>query len=290
MKFNIPGKTYLVGEYAVLLGGSALGLSTDPSFSFEIGADIQSTVHPDSPAGRYLHKNDRQFVNGQLYDPYRIGGFGRSTAEYWSALLPDLIQKPANLSEILDQYKSLHSGSGVDLAFQYLGEISHVHTAEGIFERLNWPFGNLNFYIVSTGVKINTHEHISEINMNHLKELPEISSDVVTSFKSGNESQFLNQMNRWTNKLSELGLTHPNSSSLKTRLEYFDEIKLVKPCGALGADVLLVFFDDQFAEIVKNILNQQDLQILASAVNLAVGIERQIFGYQNLNSGVDHVD
>lgn len=290
MKFNIPGKTYLVGEYAVLLGGSALGLSTDPSFSFELRTDIQSAVHPDSPAGRYLHKNNRQFISGQLHDPYRLGGFGRSTAEYWSATLPDLIETQVEFSELLAEYKSLHSGSGVDLAFQYFGEVSHVHTAEDIFEKLSWPFENLNFYIVSTGLKINTHEHISQLNMNHLKDLPPISSEVVTAFKSGDENYFLQKLNLWANKLEELGLTHPNSTKLKRSLEDWDEIKLVKPCGALGADVLLVLFKNEHSEAVKNILNQHGLQILASSSNLAIGIEKQLLSYQSLNTGATHVD
>ena len=32
MKLAIPGKTFLVGEYAVLVGGKALGVATEPYF------------------------------------------------------------------------------------------------------------------------------------------------------------------------------------------------------------------------------------------------------------------
>ncbi len=55
MKFFIPGKTFLVGEYAVLLGGAALGLATKPYFELTEADDEKrgNDFHSDSPAGRY---------------------------------------------------------------------------------------------------------------------------------------------------------------------------------------------------------------------------------------------
>lgn len=289
MKFNIPGKTYLVGEYAVLLGGSALGLATDPSFKLNFDSDVNFVVHPESPAGRYLQMNHRSNISGELIDPYHLGGFGRSTAEYWSAVLPDLLRTRSNLSDILDQYKSLHTGSGVDLVFQYLGEVSHVNTFQGVFEKLKWPFKKLDFFIVPTGLKINTHEHLSQLDINSLSDLPAISSKVVDAFKSADEEFFIDELSHWTSKLAQLKLTHSNSTELKVKLEKFKQIKLVKPCGALGADVLLVFFDQPDFIAVKNILNQNNLRPLSSSIDLTQGVESQILHYQIFSPEINHV-
>ena len=66
MKFFIPGKTFLVGEYAVLLGGAALGLATKPYFELtETEADeAADEFHPDSPAGRYLKPENKKSLAG----------------------------------------------------------------------------------------------------------------------------------------------------------------------------------------------------------------------------------
>ena len=70
MKFFVPGKTFLVGEYAVLLGGASLGLATKPYFEFDYLQDVadadldlkrlktEKSFHPDSPAGMLVKKHN----------------------------------------------------------------------------------------------------------------------------------------------------------------------------------------------------------------------------------------
>ncbi|MFZ4403528.1 MAG: hypothetical protein ACOYOK_05440 [Pseudobdellovibrionaceae bacterium] len=113
MHFDIPGKTFLVGEYLAMKTGQALVVTTAPGFSvdieilkanqefgakdssiskFESGSDNQF-LHllssPQSPAA-LLFKSEPEFIL-QKFDfknHLGLGGFGASTAEflavYWA--------------------------------------------------------------------------------------------------------------------------------------------------------------------------------------------------------------
>lgn len=281
MKLEVPGKTYLFGEYSVLLGGAAVGLATQPCFQITYptqppvdgGGLIQ--FHPESPAGRYLVKYQKS-VSASLLDPYLLGGFGRSTAEYWAAIVPDLLTTPRDFHSVLAEYKSLHQGSGIDLAFQYFGSICLADPAHGFFQTFSWHFENLDFFVLSTGKKIATHEHLKTLDLDSLKELPALSEKMTHVFAENKEFEFLSLMKQWCALLIEHQLIHPESLEMKAQLESFESIKLAKPCGALGADVILVFFAKSQKETVKNFLFQNDFLIQAHSSDLAPGVLAQL--------------
>lgn len=279
MKFEVPGKTFLVGEYSVLLGGSALGLATQPGFeiSFERNYNQQDSVsfHPESPAGLYLKKNSKSLMVS-IKDPYPHGGFGRSTAEYWAAVVPDLIKTNKNFYEIFDEYKSLHMGSGIDLAFQYFGNVCLADPLLQLYQTFNWHFENLDFYILSTGFKVATHEHLKTLDLKSLHELPVLSNRITQIYAENKEFEFLSLMKQWCALLEKYQLTHPNSLEMKAQLESFESIKLAKPCGALGADVIIVFFAKTHKLSVKNYLTENNFQIQAHSSDLVTGVISQI--------------
>lgn len=281
MKLEVPGKTYLFGEYSVLLGGAAVGLATQPCFQItylpHTLPDATGVIefHPESPAGRYLAKHQKA-VSASLLDPYLLGGFGRSTAEYWAARVPDLLTNPQDFHSLLAEYKSLHKGSGIDLAFQYFGSICLADPAHGFFQTFNWHFENLDFFVLSTGKKIVTHEHLETLDLNSLKELPPLSEKMTHVFAANKEFEFLSLMKQWCSLLIEHQLIHPDSLEMKAKLESFESIKLAKPCGALGADVILVFFAKSQKETVKNFLFQNDFLIQAHSTDLAPGVLAQL--------------
>jgi len=74
-----------------------------------------------------------------------------------------------------------------------------------------------------------------------------------------------------------------NSLKIKAQLESFEFVKLAKPCGALGADVLIVFFAKAHKETVKNHLLQNKFQIQAHSSDLTEGVKSQIEKYRGLN-------
>lgn len=297
MKINIPGKTFLVGEYSVLMGGSALGIATKPFFEIIYNsaisdrtiADPPLVFHPASAAGLYLKKYSKSiqppFIT--IKDPYPLGGFGRSTAEYFAVAIPELLKKESTFYDIFAEYKSLHSGSGADLAFQYFGKICLADPSLQFYQTFNWHFENLDFFILSTGLKISTHEHLSEIKNNKkldsLRDLPVLSNKITRVFSENREFEFLALMKEWCKLLNFHGLTHTHSLEMKAQLESFDSIKLAKPCGALGADVMIIFFAKTHQETVKNHLLQNKFHIQAHSSDLSAGVASQI---QNQQQGL----
>lgn len=281
MKLEVPGKTYLFGEYSVLLGGAAIGLATQPCFQINYQPPTPAAApgliqfHPESPAARYLEKHKKS-VAATLQDPYLLGGFGRSTAEYWAVLIPDLLTNPRDFHALLAEYKSLHQGSGIDLAFQYFGSVCLADPTHGFFQTFSWHFENLDFFVLSTGKKIATHEHLKTLDLDSLKDLPALSEKLTHVYAENKEFEFLSLMKQWCALLMEHKLIHPDSLELKARLESFESIKLAKPCGALGADVILVFFAKSQKESVKNFLYQNDFLIQAHSSDLAPGVHAQL--------------
>lgn len=89
----IPGKTFFFGEYAALIGGYAVLLTTRPGFELLIEKSTklsENPFHPLSPAGKYFQKYKIFFSNWQLQfiDHYNgCGGFGASTAQFLGVVL-----------------------------------------------------------------------------------------------------------------------------------------------------------------------------------------------------------
>lgn len=282
MTFHVPGKTYLVGEYAVLAGGAALGLATRPYFKIDYSAPEKTQLHTESPAAKLLKTQGRE-VDFQIENPY-TGGFGYSAAEYWAVAIPDILKSRPHFSEMLKEYKKNHSGSGVDLAFQYFGRVCLADPAVQFYQNFSWHFENLDFAAISTGLKVPTHEHLKELNPEILKSLPAQSEKVIQAFSRNREFEFLAELRKWADQLQNLGLTTDRSVALRAELEKFPSIKLAKPCGALGADVILVFFAKSHKESVRVFLENQQQKVIAFSDHLCAGLQSQLN-----NSGETHV-
>ena len=102
LRFEIPSKTFVIGEYLALEGTASMVLATEPCFIIKTTRDLSTELHPNSPGGQ-LHKQMKQKENYFIEDPHGgRGGFGRSTAEYLSVFIHDLILKrnvSGNVSE-----------------------------------------------------------------------------------------------------------------------------------------------------------------------------------------------
>src|SRR2546428_4699048 len=86
-RFDIAGKVFVLGEYAVLGGLPALVAAVTPRFSGSLSeqANGEGGYHPESPVGRFLRRAlEHQGVRYHFHfeDPYRNGGFGASTAQF----------------------------------------------------------------------------------------------------------------------------------------------------------------------------------------------------------------
>lgn len=278
--FTVPGKTFLVGEYAVLSGGACLGLGTNPSFSIELNFARQ-TFHPDSPAGLYLRKNNLPNFSHVFNNPYGVGGFGASTAEFIFSYFSNP-QASKKLEDIFTTYLGLYSDrkeqkpSGADLVTQLIGGLSHIDLSGPVpkVERLSWNFKDLDFLIYSTGLKVKTHEHLSHLDRQICEGLVKPCEEVIAAFKTNDSANFKSALAGWSKKLEQLGLTAAEVLELKTRLESHIPGILVKPCGALGSDVIVILVaKEQKQSVLSQIeaLNLKGLTSQADSSHLANG-------------------
>lgn len=276
MSLSFPGKTFLVGEYSVLDGSEALVIATNPLF--QSAENENQEYHPESAVGRFCEQHHFQFTN-KILNPYQMGGFGQSTAEFlfcWKAfqnsksVSNQKIPKKEFLSRALSDYFKCYlktpteTPSGADLVCLVESGITYVKKNRTESESLSWPFTDLSFFIVSTGIKIKTHEHLNQLDRKKIRDLNPASQKVIQSFHAKNENDFLVSLKFWQKKLTELYLQADDVIKLKENLESNRKILLVKPCGAMGADVVLVFFRKENYEEVKKVINDKNLKIQAS--------------------------
>ena len=126
-----------------------------------------------------------------LLDPHcGRGGFGRSTAEYLSVFMEDLVVRQSvkepgkfildhleDFVKVYQRHASYHDSgktnsmavcsgqmdykpSGADLVAQVCGGLCWYDGMNFICEKLNWPFPSYDIYVFHTGQTSNTHEHL----------------------------------------------------------------------------------------------------------------------------------
>lgn len=251
MKIRIPGKTFLLGEYAVLQGGSAIIACTEPFFELEVTNDAKENnpFHPQSPAGKFIADHIETFSSLALTwtSPY-AGGFGGSTAEFLACFkLYAELTKQSFSQEFLYQtylnYAYNQKGippSGADL-------IAQSQVQEGlVFVQpkrppivYSWPFKDLVLLLFKTSIKLPTHEYLQE-----LKQVPDYSSLASLALQGSQalereESQtFIETINCYADILKDLSLTTNTTITILKNMRESRYFLAAKGCGAMGADVI----------------------------------------------------
>lgn len=304
MKLRIPGKTFLLGEYSALVGGSVIGLATAPGFSVQYETasgqlfPFSFPFSSQSPAGvlwNLVSKNSRN-LKINFDDQYNgVGGFGKSTAEYLSVLLPHLQQMPSSYSEVETNYRthSKISGaevSGKDLAIQYFGKVMKYDQASNTYSSTNWKFPELEFFLISTGLKIPTHQHLQTLKLADLSRFVAISDQGIKAYNNGSATDFVTGLSEWSEFLDVEGFLADKAREIKVELEQDPDILCAKPCGAMGADVVLVLCASEKSEIVKSKLVTKNFSIKGCSADLIQGVEAQLSLVANKSAGGLHVD
>ncbi len=285
MTYHIPGKTFLLGEYAALVGGSALGLATRPGFEVSYETDTNKSLQqfcslftPGSPAAAAYNAHPELQI--RFKDLVKFGGFGKSTAEYLSVILPTL-NHMSDFTAIRNEYKKIareagSAVSGVDLAIQIFGKVLHFDATTQSFASYPWKYTNLEFLLVATGVKVKTHEHLHQLDLSKLKNFPAVSDRLIQQCLNGDKNDLIEAVNEWHLFLKSNKLVHEHSANLHAALISNKEILAAKPCGALGADVILILCDAEKASHVKNIVSNMGLVTVAESKDLCDGVLTQI--------------
>ncbi len=279
MKWSIPAKTFLLGEYAALEGASALLVTTHPCFEIKLEKDKSSTgIHPESPAGLWWKK--QEFIEHELgwFDPYKgCGGLGASSAQFIGSYLAScsLKQIPPTLSNMLEAYYNCAWNgqglrpSGYDVIAQTQYSCVYINKQKKQIHSYPWAFNDLSFFLIHTGTKLATHHHLQQATLPlNTQELSAIVDKAKDAFEQSNSSLFIQSINEYHQQLVRLNLITEHSLHLIEELQTYPEVLAIKGCGALGADILLIITLKGQAACFKKNLVSLDKKILASETDL----------------------
>ncbi|MFN7904174.1 MAG: hypothetical protein ACK5P5_03230, partial [Pseudobdellovibrionaceae bacterium] len=252
--FQVPGKTFLLGEYAVLAGGKALIFCHQPYFNFKLSDEnlknqvqknasasnlhpskldsLSKFFHPESPAGCLLASS--QLVFPDLYlsceQQYGQGGFGLSTAEFLVAqqivnlrignqiesdgafishfqdhCRVEPFQLLKNYWQTFDRLQKKRP-SGADLLAQSMGGFCFVDPKENVLRQMSWKFEDLNVFVLPTGNKLKTHEHLDQLKASDFSDLVSLSQDLEDVFLKNDARQMIRLVAEYGKILNQQGL------------------------------------------------------------------------------------
>lgn len=282
MKWTIPAKTFLVGEYAALEGGSAIILTTSPSFSLSLVAgDAHSGLHPESPAGQWwaTHRIPNQSL--AWHDPYQgKGGLGASSAQFIGVYLASchsLQIKPSPQVLLEAYFQSCWTGEGIrpsgyDVTAQTQNRCVYINRQQQQLECYDWVFKDLAFLLLHSGQKLATHYHLRHHAFTEVtNDLSAITELARQAFQANNSTLLIEAVNNYQQQLHALNLVAAHSLAHLKRLKQKYPILAAKGCGAMGADVLLLVMPEQGIALHAQNLARDGWTILASNNDLYTG-------------------
>lgn len=290
-ELSIPGKTFMAGEYLALTGQPALLLATEPRFVLQVteGTVSQAPFHPDSPAGQFWQRHRDFFSDFQLKfkDPYQVGGFGASTAQF--ALLHSLYQlqdkrhveaeRFYDWHLMLNDYRSLkYEGappSGADLIGMLSGRLTWFDRNNGKIQTFGWPFQEADFLLIHTGQKLVTHEHLKSLGAFETSAFEIAMMQVQQGLSQIDFKLFIEGLSAYRSELQRQGKVASFTSQTVRELESHAEILFAKGCGALGADVILVLTLKKDSEKTRSLLEKRNLKVIADSSKVASGLQIQ---------------
>ncbi|KTD50351.1 hypothetical protein Lqui_1676 [Legionella quinlivanii] len=282
MKWSIPAKTFLIGEYAAVIGKSAIVLTTSPCFELRINSteEIQG-IHPESPAGKWWSRQKQAGVGLSWFDPYQgQGGLGASSAQFLGAYLASCyLQKVTPTQEnLLNAYfECAWSGnglrpSGYDVLAQSNHHCVYINREQNILDCYHWPFPDIAILLLHSGKKLATHHHLQDMTLpDAIHLLPSIVEQAKTAFEHKDSQSLIDAINTYHQRLSEMGLVAEHSCQQIRDLKADKSVLAAKGCGALGADVLLIAVAAEQLNEQKIKLANEGWTIIASTEHLYAG-------------------
>jgi mevalonate kinase len=289
LQVSIPSKTFILGEYLATQGEPCLIANTKPDFKLYLTPNNNVNhqgIAAHSPAGQYAQKLAHIFNEFQVcfQDPHQQpGGFGASSAQFLAlyAIYQHFINQNIEPHKLLQSYwrcycqKQGLKPSGADVVAQFMGHLSYIDRNQNRFCNLLWPFEDINFYLLRTPNKVNTHLHLRTAPpFNHLP-LKNIMQAAWQALHNKDSQQMVACINDYYQALLQQQLVDPSSETLIATLMQQPWIQAAKGCGALGADVLLVITAPEYEAKLRHLASQLSLNLIASNEQLSAGITLQ---------------
>lgn len=277
MKWLIPAKTFLIGEYVALSKGPAILINTSPFFTLRQNDNPGlEGIHPQSPAGKYWQDHGRVSIGLSWEDPYTgKGGLGASSAQFIGVFTAshEIKNQTFSQDELLNAYfKYAWNGEGIKPSgYDVLAQAQHsscVFIEKGKVEKLHWPFEDIGFLLLHTGKKLPTHIHLHMLNFSGAeKELETIVHEAKEAFTKLDSQSLTDSINNYHYQLKSLGLVAPHTQKIIEEINE-PEIMAMKGCGAMGADIVLVLVKRNTLEPLTKSLQKKGYNVITTSANL----------------------
>ena len=266
LEISCPAKTFILGEYAVLDGGSAIILNTSPRFVCRIQKNHNANTEnlpENSPAGQWIKKQPQDFQSTHLewINPYNNkGGLGFSSAQFNILYAYSRILRGGSIDQIKPQeiwrsYRSLQFEgflpSGADVISQWVGGVGVFEQKPLSIETLTSSFPDLHCLVLRTGEYFETHKYLKEFNLSDVSDLKKIAQLGVQAIKQREEEAFIESINDYRKSLLTKNYVSPKTQKLLNQFTKIKSIKACKGCGAMGAETVIVFYNKEDEEEVK---------------------------------------
>lgn len=282
MTWAIPAKTFLLGEYSAIADRGAIILTTHPCFELMLSETPGlHGIHPDSPAGRWWRLAGHDNLGLHFHDPYHhCGGMGASSAQFLGAYLATSYvshQTPthAGLLEAYWQCAWLGQGlrpSGYDVMAQSLSGCVSLNRQAHRCDIFPWPFPDLAFILLHTGLKLATHHHLIETTLSDdVKLLDAIVTQGQCAFIQSDSQALVDSVTAYHEALMLQHRVTQNTQQLIASCEGLPGLLAMKGCGAMGADVLLFITTVEGAPVIQHHLEGMKLKILATSESVFTG-------------------
>lgn len=279
MKWRIPAKTFLLGEYAALQQAGAIILTTSPCFEVAlVEGKHSSTIHPQSPAGQWWATHTIPNYSLEWTDPYHgCGGLGASSAQFIGAYLASchLLHIKPEKEVLLEAYfQCAWNGeglkpSGYDVIAQSQSRCVYINREQQITQSFDWVFNDIGFLLLHSNQKLATHYHLRSTQLpTGLDRLATIVEQGKQAFEQSNSALLIESVNAYQQTLSNLKLTAKHSLEQIEELKKQGSILAIKGCGALGADVLLLLIPQEYMEQQTHYFRLQGWTVLGSSQSL----------------------
>ncbi len=293
---TFPGKTFVAGEYLALLGGPALLLSTEPRFALTVGKNSKAVeinpFHSNSPAGQLWSENKKVLAHFQFsfHDPYQLGGFGASSAQF--ALMQTVLQfqdtifQPTELKldwrVLLKDYRRLGAAegfppSGADMIGAAAGQLTFYDRQHELIETFAWPFHETEIFVAHTGHKLATHEHLKTLSHFEASSFETAMKKLKQAFIQVHLGLFIEALNDYRTSLRRNGWIAGSTIDKLQALESSADSGLLfaKGCGAMGSDVILALCEKAKAMSFRALLEQQGFKVFAGSSQISKGLQIQ---------------
>lgn len=267
---EVPAKTFLMGEYAAMFGAPALLALTRQCFRL----NKSSRLHPNSPAARLWTSQTGLSCDWGLYDPYLgRGGLGASSAEFILAYR-QLYPEATDLEHLYRCYQTYaYQGqgmppSGYDVLAQTKQGCVMVQSNPLNIRECGWNFEELGFVLLHTGKKLATHEHLGQLQELAWKKLIPDLERACQAILEIEVDVFLAAIHGFGQQLAQLGLVAKHTQVILDELNQHLPLLAAKGCGAMGADVVVLFSLRKDIDYIVEFLNQTSYLVLATQQDL----------------------